>query len=197
MRRICILFITFIFYAFLGWCFEMIHMGITTNEVVNRGFLNGPIIPIYGAGVLSILLLLKPLKHNIVLLTICIVLICSIIEYLTSYVMEKMFGLRWWDYENKPLNLHGRICFETMSMFTVMALFIVYYLAPVFQKMIDKVDTTYVVIISIILLIFFISDIIFSNMILNDYIRSQTKTKKKDKTPSIRDYTTKLLRDRF
>jgi len=84
-----------------------------------------------------------------------------------------------------------------MSMFTVMALFIVYYLAPVFQKMIDKVDTTYVVIISIILLIFFISDIIFSNMILNDYIRSQTKTKKKDKTPSIRDYTTKLLRDRF
>ncbi len=197
MRRICILFITFIFYAFLGWCFEMIHMGITTNEVVNRGFLNGPIIPIYGAGVLSILLLLKPLKHNIVLLTICIVLICSIIEYLTSYVMEKMFGLRWWDYENKPLNLHGRICFETMSMFTVMALFIVYYLDPVFQKMIDKVDTTYVVIISIILLIFFISDIIFSNMILNDYIRSQTKTKKKDKTPSIRDYTTKLLRDRF
>lgn len=196
MRRICILFITFIFYAFLGWCFEMIHMGITTNEVVNRGFLNGPIIPIYGAGVLSILLLLKPLKHNIVLLTICIVLICSIIEYLTSYVMEKMFGLRWWDYENKPLNLHGRICFETMSMFTVMALFIVYYLDPVFQKMIDKVDTTYVVIISIILLIFFISDIIFSNMILNDYIRSQTKTKKKDKTPSIRDYTTKLLRDR-
>ena len=142
MRRICILFITFIFYAFLGWCFEMIHMGITTNEVVNRGFLNGPIIPIYGAGVLSILLLLKPLKHNIVLLTICIVLICSIIEYLTSYVMEKMFGLRWWDYENKPLNLHGRICFETMSMFTVMALFIVYYLDPVFQKMIDKVDTT-------------------------------------------------------
>ena len=197
MRRICILFITFIFYAFLGWCFEMIHMGITTNEVVNRGLLNGPIIPIYGAGVLSILLLLKPLKHNIVLLTICIVLICSIIEYLTSYVMEKMFGLRWWDYENKPLNLHGRICFETMSMFTVMALFIVYYLDPVFQKMIDKVDTTYVVIISIILLIFFISDIIFSNMILNDYIRSQTKTKKKDKTPSIRDYTTKLLRDRF
>ena len=197
MRRICILFITFIFYAFLGWCFEMIHMGITTNEVVNRGFLNGPIIPIYGAGVLSILLLLKPLKHNIVLLTICIVLICSIIEYLTSYVMEKLFGLRWWDYENKPLNLHGRICFETMSMFTVMALFIVYYLDPVFQKMIDKVDTTYVVIISIILLIFFISDIIFSNMILNDYIRSQTKTKKKDKTPSIRDYTTKLLRDRF
>lgn len=197
MRRICILFITFIFYAFLGWCFEMIHMGITTNEVVNRGFLNGPIIPIYGAGVLSILLLLKPLKHNIVLLTICIVLICSIIEYLTSYVMEKMFGLRWWDYENKPLNLHGRICFETMSMFTVMALFIVYYLDPVFQKIIAKIDTMYIVIISIILLIFFISDIIFSNMILNDYIRSQTKTKKKDKTPSIRDYTTKLLRDRF
>lgn len=197
MRSISILFITFVFYAFLGWCFEMVHMGITTKEIVNRGFLNGPVIPIYGAGMLTILLLLQPIKRNGFFLTIAIIAICSLLEYSTSYIMEKLFHMRWWDYEDKAFNLHGRICAETMSMFTVMAVFVIYYLDPFFQTFLSSFNTTILMTVASLLLVAFIVDLVFSNMVLKDYIRSQTKTKHKDKTPSIRDYTNKLLRSKF
>lgn len=197
MRSLSTLFITFIFYAFLGWCFEMVHMGITTKEIVNRGYLNGPIIPIYGAGMLSILILLKPFKKFVVLSTILIILICSILEYTTSYVMEKIYGIRWWDYEDKWLNLNGRICFETMSMFTGLALFVIYFLHPIFTKVIAEFSTTSLFIISLVLSFLFLGDFILSNMIVKDYLQSHIETLRKDKTPLIRQYTTKLLKDKF
>lgn len=197
MRILSILFITFIFYAFLGWCFEMVHMGITTKEVVNRGYLNGPIIPIYGAGMLSILILLKPIKKYVFLTTILIVLICSILEYSTSYVMEKIYGIRWWDYEDKWLNLNGRICFETMSMFTGLALFVIYFLHPIFSKAIAHFSTVTLSIVALVLLVIFLGDFILSNMIVKDYLQSHIETLRKDKTPLIRQYTTKLLKDKF
>lgn len=197
MRILSILFITFIFYAFLGWCFEMVHMGITTKEVVNRGYLNGPIIPIYGAGMLSILILLKPIKKYVFLTTILIVLICSILEYSTSYVMERIYGIRWWDYEDKWLNLNGRICFETMSMFTGLALFVIYFLHPIFSKAIAHFSTVTLSIVALVLLVIFLGDFILSNMIVKDYLQSHIETLRKDKTPLIRQYTTKLLKDKF
>ncbi len=197
MRIGSILFITFIFYAFLGWIFEMIHMGITTKEVVNRGFLNGPVIPIYGVGMLSILLLLNRFKKCFFITTILIVLICCILEYSTSYVMEKMYGIRWWDYEDKWLNLNGRICFETMTMFTLLALFVIYFLNPIYLKVILSFNTPILFIVALVLLLLFLGDLILSNMVLKDYLKAHINSNRIDKTSSIREYTSKLLKNRF
>ncbi len=197
MRSCSTIFIIFMFYAFLGWCFEMVHMGITTREVVNRGFLNGPIIPIYGVGMSLFLILLSPFKNRVFLTTILIVGICSVLEYATSYVMEKIYGIRWWDYEDKFLNLNGRICFETMSLFTILALFVIYFIHPVFSKAINGFSTPILCGVALMLLVFFIADWILSNIIVRDFLQAHIESIRKDKTPLIKDYAMKLLRDRF
>ena len=196
IRLFLLIFISFIFYSFLGWCFEMVHMGITTKEVVNRGFFNGPIIPIYGVGSLIIIILLNDIKENFFMTLISIILICSILEYTTSYFMEKFYKIRWWDYTDKKFNLNGRICLETMSMFVIMALGVIYYINPLFMNFILKIKPNLLYVIGITLLILFIIDYAFSNMVLNKYLKSDLGSRK-DKTPDIRKFTKDLLHGKF
>lgn len=187
-----LLFITFIFYSFLGWCYEMIHMSITTKEVVNRGFFNGPIVPIYGVGSCIILILLDNIKSNVVLTVICITVICSVLEYLTSYFMEKKYKIRWWDYTDKKFNLNGRICPETMIQFVIMGLIVLYYVEPIFYKFLLSLDSKTIYLISAILLILFLTDYIFSNYVLKKFLSSDIG-ERKDKTPAIREFTKSLI----
>lgn len=194
MRILYILFISFVFYSFLGWCFEMVHMGITTKEIVNRGFFNGPVIPIYGVGMMLIIFLLEGIKDHVLLTTVAIIAICSILEYFTSFLMEKLFKMRWWDYEKKPLNLNGRICFETMTLFTIMALIGIYKINPAFVKFISSLNTNTLIIISMILAILFITDAIFSFSMLNKYMNSEDYTPRGDKTPAIRRFTKDIIK---
>lgn len=105
----------FLTYAFLGWCMEVVFCSITEGHVVNRGFLNGPVCPIYGFGMLGILLLLRPLlavndlAHNVALY-VCGMVLASAVEYLVGWGMLKLFHARWWDYRDKKFNLNGFIC---------------------------------------------------------------------------------------
>ena len=98
MNYITFYFIQFIIYSFLGWIFECIHMALTTKEVVNRGFLFGPYCPIYGVGCLLILLTLYRYYNDPVVVFVFGVLITSAVEYYTSYLLEKIFHNKWWDY---------------------------------------------------------------------------------------------------
>lgn len=194
MRTISILLITFIFYSFLGWCFEMVHMGITTKEVVNRGFFNGPVIPIYGIGMMLIIYLLDGFKDNIITTTLLIVAICSILEYSTSVLMEKLFDMRWWDYEDKPLNLNGRVCFETMSLFTIMALIGIYKINPAYMEFITSLSTNMLMKLAFFFLAAFLLDAFFSLYILNRYMSKDERSIRKDKTPDIRKFTKTVIR---
>ena len=103
---------------------------------------------------------------------------------MTSYIMEKIFGARWWDYSTKKFNINGRICAETMIPFGLLGLLVIYFLNPFLIKQIDKVDPNVLNIISIIILIIFILDLIISFTIIFNF-KSTIKKTEKDSTEEI------------
>lgn len=132
-------FVGFVFFSFLGWIYECTYCMLNTGTWENRGFLFGPYCPIYGIGVMSAFFIF----HSGVLPTsgdtnpIEIFLVCmigsAIIEYLTSYILEKKYHARWWDYSNVPLNIHGRIALPISIAFGLAGVVIVRYVLPLFK----------------------------------------------------------------
>ena len=127
----------FFIYAFIGWCIEVFCKILEERKFINRGFLIGPILPIYGFGVLLILASIKP-SDNAFIVLLKSVLICSILEYFTSWVMEKFFKTRWWDYSRRRFNINGRICLNTMIPFAVLGLLVVYVSPETSPRCINK-----------------------------------------------------------
>ena len=119
-------FLYFIIYSFIGWLMEVICKLFEYKRFINRGFLIGPICPIYGFGVLFIILLIGNDRNDILSVFLKAILICSVLEYLTSYFMEKLFKARWWDYSDKKFNIAGRICLENALSFGIGALAVIY-----------------------------------------------------------------------
>lgn len=102
----------FFIYAFMGWCLEVVFCGLNEGHFVNRGFLNGPVCPIYGVGGVIVVLALTPISDNIVLLFIGSVVLTSILELVTGFALDKIFNARWWDYSDVPFNIGGYICLK-------------------------------------------------------------------------------------
>ena len=119
-------FLYFIIYSFAGWSIEMVYQSIKDRHIVNRGFLIGPLCTIYGYGVLIIILLIGTNTKDLLAVFLKAILVCSILEYMTSYVMEKLFKARWWDYSDEKFNINGRICLGTMIPFGLGGTLIVY-----------------------------------------------------------------------
>lgn len=103
------LFLWFLLYSFIGWVYESILVSISEHRPVNRGFLNGPICPIYGCGAVLAIVLLHDFTNPILIFLISS-LGASVLEYVTSWGMEKLFHARWWDYSHFRFNIQGRIC---------------------------------------------------------------------------------------
>ena len=120
----------FFIYAFLGWCTEVSYAATKTGKFVNRGFLNGPWCPIYGFGVVIVLAFLEPLKDNLLLLFLGSVVLTSALEWLTGFLLEKLFAQRWWDYSDEPFNLSGYICLRFSLAWGFACLFVVKLLHP-------------------------------------------------------------------
>ena len=102
----------FFIYAFLGWCIEVTLKFFQFHRFINRGFLAGPWLPIYGSGATLITILVKglsSLESSVGTTFVISFVLCGIVEYMTSFVLEKRFHARWWDYSQKPMNLHGRV----------------------------------------------------------------------------------------
>lgn len=100
----------FFAYAFLGWCAEIVFAALKNGRFVNRGFLNGPVCPIYGFGLVAVLLLLQPFQQSLWMLYAGSVVLTTAIELITGFAMEKLFHQRWWDYSKMPLNIGGYVC---------------------------------------------------------------------------------------
>ena len=100
----------FFIYAFLGWCAEVVFAAAQKGTFVNRGFLNGPLYPIYGVGLVAVVALLAPVQDSLGLLYLGAVLLTSAIELVTGFLMEKLFHQRWWDYSTMPFNIGGYVC---------------------------------------------------------------------------------------
>ncbi len=125
----------FILYSFLGWIYETLFCIITSRHWSNRGFLYGPICPIYGAGVVLLTLLVRFVHHRGMTLSAVSIFMVSVIgsallEYATSYVLEEVFHATWWDYSHLPLNFNGRISLFTSLGFGVGGIFVYYFLIP-------------------------------------------------------------------
>lgn len=185
-------FLIFMIYAFLGWSMEMVVCNIKSKKLVNRGFLVGPYCPIYGYGCLLIIILLKKYSDDPLALFIMASLICSILEYFTSYIMEKVFKARWWDYSKKKFNLNGRICLQNLVAFGILGLFIFYVVHPAVLKMLNLMSVSTMSVISQILFIIFIIDNIVSFKIISGF-KNEAKTIRKDSTEEI----TKRVREKL
>ena len=132
----------FFIYAFLGWCTEVSYAALVTGKFVNRGFLNGPVCPIYGFGVVIVLTALAPLEHNLLLLFLGSVVLTSALEWLTGFVLEKLFHQRWWDYSDQPFNLGGYICLRFSIAWGFACMFVVKLLHPTVLLLIRLIPRT-------------------------------------------------------
>lgn len=112
-------------YSIAGWIMETVSVSIQKRKFVDRGFLIGPYCPIYGTGVVAITVLLKKYSDDVVATFFMSIIICGILEYMTSYFMEKIFKARWWDYTNRKFNINGRVCLQNLVIFGILGTFIV------------------------------------------------------------------------
>lgn len=124
----------FFVYGFLGWCTEVAFAACKEKKFVNRGFLNGPICPIYGIGVTVVLQFLSSYKNRVVLLYILSVILVTTLEWVTGFILEKLFHNKWWDYSNKPFNLNGYVCLGFSLIWGVGCVGIVKFVHPIIQK---------------------------------------------------------------
>ena len=129
----------FILYAFLGWVCEDLYCGIPKKKFINRGFFYGPYCPIYGFGALLVLYPLLFVRQYPILVFILGVIITSVLEYITSWVMELLFKTRWWDYSQRFLNIHGRVCLLNSTLFGIMSIVVVYIVHPVIQDIVKSI----------------------------------------------------------
>ena len=120
----------FFIYAFLGWCTEVSYAALVTGSFVNRGFLNGPVCPVYGFGAVIVLAALTPLADNLLLLFLGSMALTSALEWLTGFALEKLFHQRWWDYSDEPFNLSGYICLRFAIAWGFACMFVVKLLHP-------------------------------------------------------------------
>ena len=132
----------FFLYAFLGWCTEVIFAAVKTGEFVNRGFLLGPVCPIYGLGVAFVLLLLMPLQENLLILYAGSVVITSALEYLVGWLAEKLLHQRLWDYSDMPFNLKGYICLAFSLVWGVACVLVVRVIQPLIMGLIHWLPHT-------------------------------------------------------
>ena len=184
LREIKIYFLLFMTYSILGWIMEVVGQIIQFRKFVNRGFLIGPYCPIYGFGAVAITIILKRYLEDPLALFLFALVICSILEYLTSYIMEKVFKARWWDYSEKKFNINGRICLETMIPFGLLGMFISYVANPFFMGIYESIKIPDLEIISGAILVVFLTDIIISSKVISN-VKIEGKKFAKDNTEEI------------
>ena len=179
-------FILFFVYSIIGFFAETIFCLIKTKKLMDRGFLIGPYLPIYGFGALISIVYLTQYKDNIFTVFLLGVILCSILEYITSYIMEKLFKARWWDYSNKAFNLNGRICGENSLLFGMGAVAVIYLSQPLLDSLLNRIEPNVLIITSIILLIVLLVDLITSFNVITKVRKTITNLEvRKDSTNEI------------
>lgn len=134
------LFLCFFFYSLLGWLYESLLCSIfEERRFINRGFLLGPYCPIYGTGAVLCWLVLRD-NTNILEVFVIAAVLCCVVEYITSFCMEKIFHARWWDYSNLPFQLHGRICLYGGIIFGSGVVIIRFFIQPTLLQMTSQLN---------------------------------------------------------
>lgn len=190
-------FLIFMIYSFSGWCIEvLISIFGSAKKFVNRGFMVGPYCPIYGTGGLLITIFISGMMFNPFAVFSSTVVVCAILEYTISYAMEKIFHIRWWDYSDYKFNLNGRICLETLVLFGLGGLFVLYLGNPFLVKLFDSIPINILSTVSIILATIFIIDLVVSLKIILGF-RNTTKTVLEDRTEEVSKKVKNVILDKM
>lgn len=193
---------TFFICAFVGYILEVLWVFIGTKKLVNRGFLCGPIIPIYGVGALLIIFSLLRYYDDPVVVFVFGIIITSALEYFTSFMLEKIFHNKWWDYSRERYNLNGRICLKNSFAFGILALVIIYFVTPLLYTVFNFFSYKVWCILAIIFSIVFIFDVIYSIIIAYNLrnriiIVEELKNEKLAQIPILLDKSIRSSLDRF
>lgn len=181
--KFCCYYMIFFIFSCIGYITEVTFCSLHENKLkLSRGFLLGPYIPIYGVGASLIVFFLSKYYNDPLAFFCLTVIMCSIVEYLTSYIMEKIFKVRWWDYSKQRFNVNGRICLTNSVLFGFGGMLILYILMPPIYNFITKTNKTVFCIISVISLLVFITDLILTTTSLFKVKKTLQKFQEKDIT---------------
>lgn len=185
MEVLCYYFLLYFMYCVIGYLLECMFCSIIDKKVVlNRGFLIGPYLPIYGKGAICIIFLLNKYLEDPFALFIMASLIATVLEYFASYFMEKIFKARWWDYSEKKFNLNGRVCLTNTVLFGLGGLIVMYVVNPFLTGILDGFSKTTIIVLGLIFFIIYAVDTIISFTTIYK-LRSSSTSLKKDSTEEI------------
>lgn len=164
MTKFSFVFLLFLVYSLLGWCGEMIYCSVGQRKLCEkRGFLNGPICPIYGHGALVVLLCLNGGCKNPLLTFLLGAILTSLVEYVTSYAMEKLFHMRWWDYSQYKFHINGRVCLLNSTLFGLASVFLCHFANPPIAAWLTNLLASGVAVpLALVLLAVYLADIVLS-----------------------------------
>ena len=188
----------FFIFGFAGWCMEVILKYRQYHRFINRGFLTGPILPIYGFGVILITLVvgnLASVESGVVTTFAISLLICGIVEYLTSFVLEKVFHARWWDYSQKPMNLNGRVWIGNLVLFGLAGVAIIHIVNPILFPALDRIPLKTRKVTAVVLLAIIAADFVIYCFVLK-LVKPSVDSSEADNTEEISKEVRKLLTNR-
>ena len=162
MNYLSYVFILFMIYSIIGYICEMTYAAFKNQKVVNRGFFCGPYLPIFGLGSIFILYALTRYESDPIVVFVFGMIICSALEYFTSFLLEKIFHNMWWDYYDYKYNLNGRICLFNSLLFGIASLVVIYLAQPLIDELLSMLSVKFLNILAIIIFIIFIIDVVYS-----------------------------------
>ena len=176
-------FLIFILFSFIGWISEVIYVGVTSaHKFVNRGFLHGPICPVYGFGGVVILMLPPSLYATWIPLFLASMILCTTVEYFVSWLMEKLFHTRWWDYSHYKIQLNGRICLLNSILFGFLGVVVIHFVYPLMIDLLNSLGQKVINVSGVIILAVLSVDIFFTVRKLVDFANVMKKLKELGET---------------
>ena len=152
----------FYFYCFFGWCFESSYVSLKSRKPVNRGFMKGPFLPLYGSGAIMMLVISKPFLGHWWAVYIAGCIGATVLEYVTGVVMEALFKVRYWDYSNQPLNFQGQICLSSTLAWGGLTLLMNYVIHRPIESLVIHIPTHILTAVTILLTIYIACDFTLS-----------------------------------
>lgn len=152
----------FFIYCFLGWIWECCYVSIRQRHWVNRGYLNGPFLPIYGFGAIIILFLTLPFSGNLAAVFFLGMVGATLLEFVTGFVMEQIFKVKYWDYSNMPLNIKGYVCLPATLCWGIFSVLLVRYIHSPIDELVNQISAKLLPVLDGILLVYFVTDVICS-----------------------------------
>jgi len=196
MYNLLAVFLMFMIYSVIGYVAEITFCSVKSKKLIwNRGFLIGPYLPIYGTGAIAIVSTLGRYRDDFIALFVMSMFYCLLIEYFTSYIMEKIFHLRWWDYSDKKYNINGRVCLTNGVLFGIGGLVIVRIINPIIHSFVYNLSPMILYIVSSTLLVIYLSDTIVSFRIVFALKNNIKKIADKDATNQIKKEVTNFLKN--